>query len=105
MDLSRAFTIDVTADDIRAGVTGRSTACPIASAGTRMLPGGFTLIVGPREADIVRGQGLCPCGCGDDGPEIVSTRLLPSEAREFISAFDDGQDVDPFTFTLPEADL
>lgn len=78
--------IQVTAKDIQEGRPGKVCACPIAIAGSRAY--GCTMevgntLMGPHEELHCRNWGL-----------------LPKEAREFVTAFDNGRSVQPFEFEI-----
>jgi len=80
-----AVTIAVTAEDIANGDPGNCSTCPVALAISREtgLDASF-LDVDQEEIIIDEGQLTCP---------IV--------VQQFISRFDNGKPVDPFTFELP----
>jgi hypothetical protein len=80
MFLPPDITVEVTAEDIANGARKVGGNCPIARAIRRAT------------------------GCSDvfvTADAIVAGEIyeLPSEAEDFIWAFDGGQDVTPFTFT------
>ncbi len=80
--------IDVTRDDIDAGVQSHCYACPIALA--------FKRATG---ADLVEVDEL---GAGWYDIEAMTDRAvaIPDVAARFIHAFDAGRDVQPFSFTV-----
>lgn len=73
--------IEVTQEDIKAGRKTECTRCPIALAIKRKV--GYTMSVGTRV-------------CGSLDNEFQ----LPKIAQDFISNFDHGNPVEPFTFEL-----
>ena len=77
------YTIDVTQEDIDQGERDKCRRCPIALAMKRVFPGKVSLVYGTvawvdldRYAD------------------------LPDEAQQFIMYFDEGEPVEPFSFSL-----
>jgi len=81
--------ISVTAEDIRDGEPESACACPIALAIARLLDASTEdedVIVG-REVILIR-----PLG-------VLIDYELPASAAQFIRAFDNGDAVEPFTFT------
>jgi hypothetical protein len=88
MNFPQTITISVTADDIAQGKQRDCRRCPIACAVRRAFP---HAVVDVDEADInIWKSGLIA--------ETFREYVLPDEAREFISAFDAGESVKPFTF-------
>lgn len=79
----RTVTIDVTQEDIDAGSPNRCRSCPVARAVHRAT--GKPHIVVTRNEILLSGWGRFP---------------LPAIAAEFISEFDAGRPVSPFSFTL-----
>jgi len=88
--------INVTAEDIRAGVSGESDACPIARAALRALTeaGEYVNVSAVRAALHV--QHLDATGKTRDWRCFG----LPPEAAAFVDAFDAGSPVEPFTFEV-----
>lgn len=82
------MTIHVTQDDIDNGVACNTGLCPIAHAIRRAVPGSYWY-VGSVE---VFHRDLNGCRCDEMD--------LPVPACEFISAFDEGRPVNPFSFEL-----
>lgn len=83
-----AITVQVTQDDILNGKRSRCDQCPIARALTRA---GFTEVsVGATIAVVARP------GIGTS----ESVYDLPEFANLFITNFDNGRPVEPFTFTM-----
>jgi len=77
--------INVTARDIRLGEPKSHRQCPIARAIYRHFPGRLVEVSGARawlDADKLYGV------------------YLPESAVQFISAYDQGDDVEPFRFRL-----
>jgi hypothetical protein len=82
-------TIIITQDDINKGKRGECSLCPVALAAQRAFPDKCPQVAAwnmylDSSADVL------------DGPSIT----LPDEVREFIVAFDRGQSVSPFAFTI-----
>ena len=86
MWLPADVTVAVTPADIARGVPGSELACPL----TRALWGRF---MGAREIAVTTRHARINGVLYD----------LPSEAREFVWAFDVGETVEPFTFTMRRA--
>ena len=84
--------INVTRRDIDRGEQYSPEDCPIARAARRH----FRDVSVAWDALLAAGQ-LRP------GSSLEVRFELPDEAKEFIRAFDDGEDVHPFTFELREA--
>jgi hypothetical protein len=80
----KTLTIEVTAADIAAGIPEMSFACPIALAAARLT-----------------GE---PVKVTDDAIRVGRSMYadLQPEAVEFVCDFDDGLEVSPFTFTIPD---
>ena len=80
--------IDVTAGDIRVGHWGSACDCPVALAIGRHFEG-EEIRVG------------CSAVFRYHGPRGYQEEMvLPTVAQEFISRFDTGKDVEPFSFAL-----
>lgn len=77
--------VDVTSADIHNGKRGEACNCPVALAIKRLAPS-KTVNVGILHAFF--------------DPELNEGKELPTEAKEFIKAFDAGEPVSPFTFFL-----
>ena len=85
--------ISVTQRDIDRGEQYSPQDCPIARAARRHF----------RDVSVVW-DALLATGQLRPGPSPLAGWFeLPDEAKEFIRAFDDGEDVHPFTFELGEA--
>jgi hypothetical protein len=85
----QAVIVSVTTEHIAAGKREDCERCPIAPAFAEVFPGSpyideFSCMI-----------------TDDDGTETEFD--LPDEALEFIRAFDDGEDVAPFTFIATPA--
>jgi hypothetical protein len=83
-------TIDVTQDDIDHGTAGNCWACPVARAVRRVL-GLEDIGVGTTDMDLGQGTKVI----------VVPT---PDVAADFMTAFDTGKKVAPFSFTLDVPD-
>ena len=82
------YTINVTAEDIACGGRGNCSRCPVAKALTRCVPG-----VKESYASYTGGSLYAIAGPG--------LRVkFPIEVAYFISDFDSGLPVSPFTFTV-----
>lgn len=81
-----AVRVEVTARDIRLGVRGDTCRCPIARALKRAT----------RCKEAVSGLWWCTV----ETAEHEFRADTPRVALRFMGAFDDGQPVKPFTFTL-----
>ena len=84
------ITVEVTQEDIDHGVKGNCVKCPIAKA-------------------IGRAAGNTDCGVGITRAHLYSGHerglisfKLPIEAQNFIERFDDGFEVQPFSFDIME---
>jgi hypothetical protein len=92
---ARRVKIDVTADDIANGTRLNACQCPIARAATRA--GLFAVEVYPS-------GGPDEFQPGHPSEIIFGTprrsSRLPATAERFISAFDEGRTVEPFSFEL-----
>lgn len=84
--------ITVTQSDIEAGKPNRSCQCPIARAVSRSLGYAFEherVVVNPNKILLL------------DNIGIIHTRHnVPSEVTDFVTAFDSGEPVAPFSFHL-----
>ena len=78
--MKEKLTINVTAEDIEAGITCNCFRCPIAHAMMRQIPNCETV------------EALCSV-------LFYRTATPPDAVREFIEAFDSEQHVQPFSFT------
>ena len=75
--------IEVTAEDIEKGNQGNCWRCPVALALMRAFQTNRVSVTGPYA-------------------QIKGERFdLPNKVQRFISSFDKGTDVTPFTFQLP----
>jgi len=81
----KTININVTENDIRQGVPEDCNQCPIAIAALRVFP----------ETEIRVGDMIEVYPLNGDDEEWYD---LPDSALEFISDFDDGKDVHPFSF-------
>ena len=81
-------TVSVTAEHIANGVPGSGWGCAVALAIEEAFPGCEDVSVSEATA--------CIC-CEDVEPAWVD---LPASAADFIEAFDNEWDVEPFTFDL-----
>lgn len=77
-------TVKVTSDDIRNGMMGDPSCCPVALALR-------------RQADFKKANVHANAVFGE-GPWMF---VLPGKVRKFISDFDSGADVKPFSFKMP----
>ena len=84
--------ITVTAEHITRGRPGVGSGCAIALALLDAFPGATDTCVGDYAGVFYGG--------GDELDDRDVWSLLPGEARHFVRDFDDGQPVEPFTFTL-----
>jgi hypothetical protein len=82
-------TISVTQDDIDSGERMDPARCPVALAVTRILKDGYRA-----------GVGLCTVGILDNRHDQVDISTLSQAVSDFISDFDAGVPVEPFTFTI-----
>lgn len=87
---SKRILIEVTLEDIH-NARGGSRGCPIALAGQRLF----------EDPELTVGANSMWRRNGDE--DLTEYRLPPS-AREFISAFDFGDPVEPFTFSVKVPD-
>src|SRR5690348_452339 len=83
----QTFQIEVTQEDIDKGLKGNCSACPIALAVNRTIPGANSTV-----SDMFN-HVYCP-GVSRKNADT------PDDAAWFISDFDDGKPVEPFSFTL-----
>lgn len=83
--------INVTEVDILCGKKKSCTHCPVAYAVKRAT--------GRKRNVVVDGQYLTIGLDRQNEQEIY----LPKKARDFISKFDDGQKVKPFSFNIPDS--
>lgn len=74
--------IDVTAEDIKFGVPGSCTACPVAIAARRNFPGANVVVISRLTIDGRR-----------SGP-------FSADVCRFIEQFDDGEAVEPIRFKV-----
>lgn len=81
-------TVQVTAEDIRLGLPGECSRCPIAYALLRLLPEPIAWHAGPMSLHV-----------RNKDRELLSM-CVPVEARDFMYSFDRGQPVDPFSFEV-----
>jgi hypothetical protein len=82
-------TVKVSARDIKLGGVSNSLSCPIARAAKRAFR--KPISVGYKSLFILSGSGL----------EYERHEYpLPKKAQAFITKFDDGKTVRPFTFTM-----
>jgi len=88
------ITIDVTRQDLAAGIPGEPCTCPIAVAALRAMP--FLTGIWVDETHIELDAGYGPY----DGAAIP----LPPLARESISRIDAGDAVEPFSFDIDVPD-
>ena len=87
-----AVTVSVTAEHIANGDAGSGWGCAIALALEEAFPGTEDVSVGDAMASLYR---------EDEGEGEHFIHLdLPYDARLFIGAFDAGETVEPFTFTV-----
>lgn len=84
-------TVNVTAEDIREGGRVDAFCCPVALALRRAVPPHVER-VGVTGAYAA----LWTPDCGHRTTDV----LLPDAARAFIDRYDDGHDVEPFTFEI-----
>lgn len=84
-------TIEVTQRHIDEGEVGDCSLCPVARGTQDAFPG-FKIVVGDDDIFI-------------DEEGVGLNYATPSIVRDFISDFDNGRLVHPFTFTLPDNDL
>lgn len=77
----REIQIDVTAQDIAEGMPRQPTRCALALAGARAFRGPVSVV-----------------GWGIYAGDLAA--LLPREAQHFVSDYDKGRPVQPFSFTL-----
>ena len=82
------MTVTVTQDHIDRGERQGGASCPIALAITRRMSQWTQVDVGETMCTFV-----LPSGERD-------ASFLPEEASQFIARFDEGEPVEPFTFTL-----
>lgn len=76
--------IDVTAEDIAKGIQNDCEACPIALALSRAVPG----------ADFIEVDGDANYELDD----VTYYARFPESAKNFVTRFDAGETVEPFTF-------
>lgn len=96
VNTNRNIRITVTKNDIRLGVKGDVEKCPIARACKRLGLKDVSV-----EGDIVKHRGTA-VRTEWDGTKVKVQRIraLPVKAADFITKFDEGEAVEPFTFTL-----
>ncbi len=89
------LTISVTQEDIKAGIRLHCGLCPVARAARRAL----RLAEIPHDEQLmhVNAKNIYPMGASKIGSK---RHLLPNEAAEFISCFDSGFPVNPFSFEI-----
>jgi hypothetical protein len=94
----RTAQVDVTLDDIAHGEKMDCVRCPIARAVWRLYPAALDVVVSPQRIDILFRPEEPPQDQHD------STRLLrgipPAEAYIFMTKFDGGHAVSPFSFEI-----
>jgi hypothetical protein len=89
--------IEVTADDIRLGVPGNVCRCPVAIAAVRALGGDWAGYLAVEEdIDEVLQVSLYASSRAVDP---YAAYPLPDDAAHFVGRFDDGEPVEPLTFT------
>lgn len=96
-DFPDTVTIEVTPEDIAAGVPVTSRYCPIAFAVKRVFPKAFSVSVSPIDITIGRG------GLVGRPTDVMAHYRLPMSASRFIRAFDAGGQVEPITFEATRA--
>lgn len=79
-----SLTVEVTEDDIKKGVPGEADACAIVRA-VRRATGRRVVNIDGESVEIMK----------DD-----FYMALPKKAKQFVLDFDDGKDVEPFSFVL-----
>jgi len=94
---TRTVTVSVTSNDIARGSTNMCNRCPVVLALARALDGDmparrFDLEVQPSRIVAV-------------GSKYVVECETPPEVREFVLAWDAGEDPKPFTFQVPARDV
>lgn len=86
-----AIRIDVTQDDIDDGHPRESECCPVALALNRTMPLPWKWNVGVRPAR---------AWLREPGVPVASVLVLPPRVDRFISRFDRGETVKPFSFEI-----
>jgi len=84
-------TINVSKTDIKKGVAGACSSCPVALAISRVLGRPVRVSIGGNPSHYFR---------FDDSESMTPKFPLPPKVRKFIDAFDQGEPVEPFGFTL-----
>ncbi len=89
----RTIRVEVTSEDIAAGEQDNTCTCPVSLAIRRACPGTHPLVYGHmiKWADDA---------AGEDMPWKLAAAPIPMAVGAFVSAFDEGQDVEPFAFEL-----
>lgn len=84
MNFPDTITVSVTQEDIDKGIREDCNRCAIALAVARLYPNSEVLV---------------SSGISISTPEAFQTYVIPKEAGFFMDKFDDGEKVEPFTFT------
>lgn len=84
------LTVTITAQDIARGVQSDAERCPLARALKRRLKTTYRPDVGISEVDLYR----------TSTGRLAHKRPLPAVAMNWVTAFDDGEPVEPLTFRL-----
>lgn len=85
MIFPQALTVEVSDDDIRAGLVGSCGSCPIALAAVRAS--GAEVRVGPWTIDVLDSEAMA-----------VASYQMPDAATAFVWRFDNGHQVRPLSF-------
>ena len=87
------LTVNVTAEHIERGTCGSCVSCPIALGIVASLPAAVAADVAYMFDAITAGADV------EMSDGSITYLTLPPEAAQFMTAFDDGRTVEPFTFT------
>jgi len=87
--------LDVTVDeeDMRKGLRGYPTSCPIARAVKRQVPGVYVSV----------GRSHIQFFNQETEGGFLGQYELPDQARDFIRDFDAGMNVEPISFRIPRS--
>lgn len=96
----KTVTIEVTQEDIDNGQKCSTSLCPIALASARCFANAGVMDTRLSDAPMVSVKSICMWHKGENWTKTFMAIKLPQEASTFITDFDKGKEVVPFSFTL-----